>query len=609
MRELLKNHHTRNDRGVTFLQLAHLADSLSSFTQVFVNAFDLRWLQLRHSLVDLLPFAGSEILVMKELFSDRDLETCLGVITSALKRNAKQHPNRPRPVIVVDGLGEERRWLDGDEGELVMQRMLRWSIHVTKEHRLAHVVLTGSEQLLMSLTDQNRVTRGHVRVVGLGDLDIIDAARIVRVELPDATDEEVKRVTDVFGGFVHDVKGASRDVRHRCCDGRGRWREEAKAGTAKRRDIINDVVRARFRQTVERVMTAFADARKESDSGGAAGSTEEEEDEMDPYLDPLKAIYSSAQAAGRASHESKERGDCASWTQLQLWKTINYLVNSPDMAVSFADLRDDVFEGSKAPILDLMGEDILSFEVRRTGSSGWFWMVTPASPAIALAFARLVEKDSFVQLFDKIEEAEKRDAEKRIIDLEGRKLLLDRKHIDLRKKSLLQTLSIGKELELDQSDVAREKLVNAFKDILREEELHDRRGRELQDRLSLLAASDDEGDAMKATAENDCHAPISNQTDAASIKSLLKSAVLDIVSAQQDAVSEEYSTLQKALFDLRTKDGKIWAKDLVDIVHSSTGRDIRLSEAEALIRDWDANNDEALDYKEFLQLLLSEDKK
>lgn len=45
---------------------------------------------------------------------------------------------------------------------------------------------------------------------------------------------------------------------------------------------------------------------------------------------------------------------------------------------------------------------------------------------------------------------------------------------------------------------------------------------------------------------------------------------------------------------------------MVDIVHSSTGRGIRPSEAKALARDWDANSEEALGCKDFLRLLLSE---
>lgn len=53
------------NRGITYIQLAQIVDSLSTLTHAFVRAFDLRWLQMRHSLVDVLPFAGSEILVMK----------------------------------------------------------------------------------------------------------------------------------------------------------------------------------------------------------------------------------------------------------------------------------------------------------------------------------------------------------------------------------------------------------------------------------------------------------------------------------------------------------------------------------------------------------------
>lgn len=80
------NSSRKKKRGVTHIQLAQLVDSVSSFTYILVNSFNLQWLSMRYSLVDVLPFAGSEILVMKERFSDRDLASALNVITEG-----KQH--------------------------------------------------------------------------------------------------------------------------------------------------------------------------------------------------------------------------------------------------------------------------------------------------------------------------------------------------------------------------------------------------------------------------------------------------------------------------------------------------------------------------------------
>mmetsp|Transcript_52624 Transcript_52624/g.111767 ORF Transcript_52624/g.111767 Transcript_52624/m.111767 type:complete len:676 (+) Transcript_52624:308-2335(+) len=526
IRELLRGaEYHAADRGVTLLQLAHVVDSVSTFTHVFVDAFDLRWLQLRHALVDVLPFAGSEILVMKERFSDRDLRACLMVITDALKRNAKEHPDKPRPVIVVDGMGEfSRRYTDSKERELLSELLLQWSIYVTKEHRLAHIVLTGNEQLVMSLTDQNRVTRGHVRVVGLGDLGLEDAAKIVRSELPDATDEEIECITNVFGGFIHDVKGTSRDIQHRIAR---KGKKVCKVGSKKRMKVINEVIKMRFQQQIERVVTAFADARKNNDSNDKEGdASPKDTDDINPYLDPLKSIYSEAQASQGSN--CGQRDARATWTQLQLWRTLQRLVKSPNMAVSFSDLRDDVFDGNKEPILDLMEEDILSFEVR-SSDNGWFWEVTPASPALGLAFARLVKKHSFLGLFEQIEKAEERSTEKKSLEMERARLCRERRDLDLRKKSLLQTIELGK--EIGQENVASQRLSLAFQDIVQKEEMHDMEDRTVREKLSLLMANDNVN-AGYPPKRAEANVSTAHQEDSLPLHALLKSSVLDILSSE-----------------------------------------------------------------------------
>ena len=326
------------DRGVTYVQLAQLVDSLSSFTQVLVHAFDLRWLRLRHALVDVLPFAGSEILVMKERFSGRDLAAALLVATEALKQNADENPTKPCPVIVIDGLGEGHgSWMGSSDGQMLVQRLMQWCVYVTKERRLAHVVLTGNEQLVLSLTDQNRITRGHVKVVGLGDLQMVDAAKIVKTEIPNASNDEIKSITAVFGGFIHDVKGVSRDIQYRLSQEQVKSNEERKL-------VFQGVLKARFQQQIERVVAAFAQAKERDDSGGNdGGSSEVDEDDMDPYLDPLKSIYSEAQASQSDGGKGNEEADDVGWTQLQLWQTIIRIVESPNQAVSFSELRDEIF--------------------------------------------------------------------------------------------------------------------------------------------------------------------------------------------------------------------------------------------------------------------------
>lgn len=572
--------------------MASLVDSVNAFTQVFVDAFDLKWLQLRHALVDVLPFAGSEILVMKERFSDRDLAQALVVITDALKRYAKESgPKKPKPLIVIDGIGEgSRRWMDSLEGKQMIQRLFRWCIHIIKERQLAHIVMTGSEQLVVLLTSQDRVTRGHVRVVGLGDLNLEDAAKIIRTELSDATDDEIKRITDVFGGFIHDIKGASRDIQYRIMR---QGKKASKVGSKKRRKIVDEVMKTRFQQQVERVTASFADAKEDAvDTKSEIDGGSQDDDEMDPYLDPLKSIYSEAQAISQSS-ACEEIDDRGSWTELQLWRTLKRLVDSPDHAVSFSELRDEVFDGNKSPILDLMSEDILSFEVEVV-TEGWFWKVTPASTALRLAFAEIVGNGALKESFDETERAEKRSEEMKSLDYELSMLHRKRKNLDLRKKSLLQTIELGK--EIDRESLACRQLVQSFKDIVREEEKHDMNEKRLHDRMVSLAGT-------KSLAEHENPPPL---------QVLLKSAVHEIMSSggSSSSSNERHLKLTKAFNALcHANNGNITAEDVVRVVEEFTGRSVSKSAAEQLVNEWDLDDDNSLDYYEFLRLLLSNDVK
>ena len=597
-------HSLSADRGVTYVQLAQLVDSLSSFTHVLVHAFDLRWLRLRHALVDVLPFAGSEILVMKERFGDRDLATGLLVVTEALKKNVEENPTKPRPVIVIDGLGEgQGSWMGSSEGQMLSQRLMQWCVYVTKERRLAHVVLTGNEQLVLSLTDQNRITRGHVKVVGLGNLEIEDAATIVKLEIPDASDDEIKSITGVFGGFIHDVKGVSRDIQYRLLQEDVKSKEE-------RKNIFQAVIKARFQQQVERVVAAFAQAKESDNSSGNSQSSDADEGEMDPYLDPLKSIYSEAQASQNDGGGNDEGSEDVGWTQLQLWQTILRIVGAPEKAVSFSELRDEIFDGDKTGLIDLMREDVLGFLVDRSSDGGWLWKVTPASPALGRAFSHLVADSNIKNRFELIEVEEEKMQQRQEIEAKRARLYRERKNLDLRKKSLLRTIELGK--ELGRTELAQQRLAQSYEDIVSEEANHDKLDRLLRDELHILSTSflDDEMEVIDEIVEGSMLQRQETMIDQISLQDLLRDAVLDIV-AGNEAVDENdddvgrFARLKKAFEALDiTKDGKIEATDLLRVVKEATGKDVPLEEAKSLISEWDINDDGSLDYQELTRMLL-----
>jgi hypothetical protein len=72
--------------------------------------------------------------------------------------------------------------------------------------------LTGNEKLVLNLTGQNWLTRVQIKVMGLSDLQEEEARELVLEELPDATEEEAQKITDVIGGNIHDLRGSSQDI-------------------------------------------------------------------------------------------------------------------------------------------------------------------------------------------------------------------------------------------------------------------------------------------------------------------------------------------------------------------------------------------------------------
>ena len=452
---------------IVHVPLAPTVDSLSTLTHVLLRSFHLQWLAMRHALVDILPFAGSEILVMKERFSARDLSTALEVITAALeeKKRSSHHPSR-RPVIIMDGLGEfSGNWISQSaEGQKCLQRLLEWCILVTKERKLAHVVLTGNEQLVMSLTDQNKMTRGHVKVVGLGDINVhSDLARqVILQEWPDATHDEIQKILDNFGGFIHDLQTTSREIQNKLMLLK---REPSGKANSSRTHIVEQVISARLRHQIERVTAAFA---KGSEQDENTTTVDNDNDDLDPFLDPLKAVYSEAQASQReeACCTSSRADGKFSWSQLQLWQTLQRLVESDSLSVPFGDLRDEIFDGDKAPLLDLMQEDVLGFDIDSNADGAWSWKVKPATPAIGHAFQHLVHDEHLKQRFSEICQEAERHEKMQDIERQRRLLLRERGRLEARKASLQSTIVLGK--ELGKSAAAKRQLSSLYDSIVHE---------------------------------------------------------------------------------------------------------------------------------------------
>ena len=357
------------------------------------------------------------------------------------------------------------------------------------------------------------------------------------------------------------------------------------------------------------MVAAFAQAKESDDSSGNGQSSDADEDDLDPYLDPLKSIYSEAQASQNDGGANDEGSEGVGWTQLQLWQTILRIVGSPEKAVSFSELRDEIFDGDKTGLMDLMREDVLGFLVDRSSDGGWLWKVTPASPALGRAFSHLVADGDLKNRFELIEIEEEKMQQKQDIEAERARLYRERKNLDLRKKSLLRTIELGR--ELGRPELAQQRLAQSFEDIVSEEANHDKLDRLLRDELHSLSTSFLDDD-VKASSEIDDGGTLQRKEtmmDQISLQELLRDAVLDIVAGDEAMDDNDdvgrFTRLKRAFEALDiTKDGKIEAEDLIRVVREATGKEVRLEEAKSLISEWDINDDGSLDYQELTRMLL-----
>ncbi len=623
-------------QGVVYIQSSQIVDSLSTLTQTFVRAFQLHWLQLRHALVDILPFAGSELLVMKERYSDRDLAQALEVVTEALQLNVRQkQKERQRhkqsssktsfqlPVIVIDGLGEGSSWFRSSEGQHALQQMLKWCVTITKERGLAHIILTGNEELVISLTDQNRMTRGHVHVIGLSTLDPSQAAPIVWQQWPDAQPAEIQKLTDTFGGFIHDLHATSRQVQQKLAQ------EEDPKSDDRRAQIIDQVLSTRFRLQVERVIAAFAKGKdeitiQELDHGET--HDDKEDTETHTYLGHLQQVDTEQRQLSQYcnSEDTHKKRQTASWSQLQLWRTLQLLVESSKcdgsiMAVPFGELRDEIFAGDIMPLLELMNEDVLGFEIGEvsdhdisgeTSSQEWSWQVKPATPALGRVFQYLVHNGQLKERFHEMERVAERREKLTMNEQQRWQLRLERRRLDMRKESLLQTAKLGSALDMDKSELSST-MKKVYQQILSEEIVLEQRGLELRvERTKLLQelaaakaaeetadGSDDEKTQLQRSST--ILLPLAVY-DHASILRHLKTAILDTCEQEDDRLLKVRESFHK---HSQSEAGGVTATDVVRLIKETTGDDITLEMAESFVREWDSNKDNRLDYDEFVEML------
>lgn len=467
--------------------------------------------------------------------------------------------------------------------------------------------MTCNEELVLSLTDQNRLTRGHVKVIGLGDVSTEDAMELVQQEIPDVTRDEAKMIVNKFGGFIHDIKGCSRAIQDRL--GLANMDNttsdaDATTTTTTRAKIFDQVIEARYKLLYDHVSAVFVKGidiegidnsggvnfESSGEAGGGVGS-----DGGDAFLDPLKEQYSEYQASQNDLDQVGE-AESASYSQLQMWKTLQKLVESKDGTEEYRLLVDEVFNGDQTPILELMDEDILTFDYDNQDSNESSWKVKAASPAVASIFKDITNYGYLKDKYDAVEQNEENHNLMRNIIQERQKLAKEITFLEQRKKALLNTVELGEKLGRKMSFLGifrpRNSLSDLYSSFVKEEREAMARDRELRQMLKDLEAN--ENDAI----ENDSKSVLELGLD-------LKTALRDLMDQKTDQENNNKVTDLQALFKIldSTNDGKVDADEIAFHLGDKFKIDVDRDTVDELLQKWDDNRDGSIDFEEFKKML------
>lgn len=400
----------------------------------FVQECGCRWLNTRRLAVECLPVAGSEVLVLKERFTLQDLKRMLATVTQALEM-VKEQGSGTVPTVVVDGLFTGTQpWVQTPEGQECLRTLLTWSVYVTKDRQIAHVILLANEQFAMEVDTVHRYLRGNINLVDVGGFTPAAAKEFICEQAPDLCTKEVDAIVTTFGGAVPDL----------------RWIVEQH--TAYPSKSIDELLSTRVAQQCEKLMSAFSQLPPSKSRVPQGPSSEPADASADggssTSLDSIRQEYSASCAEEGVIEMSSNIDEAASkapkWSGFQLYNTLERIVKtnggvSGKGAVPYVELVDEIFDGDVTALGSLIEHDILGIRAQSntdmrldhmvdsgsdrvldahfrpagdaagdsTGDSmdlsvasamarcdtrhAGVWMVTAASPLLSLAFQKLIE--------------------------------------------------------------------------------------------------------------------------------------------------------------------------------------------------------------------------
>mmetsp|Transcript_55018 Transcript_55018/g.81865 ORF Transcript_55018/g.81865 Transcript_55018/m.81865 type:complete len:204 (-) Transcript_55018:106-717(-) len=174
------------------------------------------------------------------------------------------------------------------------------------------------------------------------------------------------------------------------------------------------------------------------------------------------------------------------------------------------------------------------------------------------------------------------------IEYERKHLQRERRRLDMRKVSLLKTVQLGKELKVNTDKVVDQNLKEVFFAMAEEDVAIEKRADKLRQELERVKQS---------TMHEDGHV-----TNFSSIHQKIKLAALQAYSKRNSK-----DRLDEAFNRLSNNQNEIRAADIVRMIKETSGEDVDMETANALIEAYDDDDNRQLSRAEFVHLLLSDD--
>jgi len=393
---------------------------LSDLVSSFAKHLGIDYLGVRTLLTTVLPFAGGEIFVLKERLSLHDLKEALNVTTASLERMRRENAgggSAPTPVVYIDGLHDNIRGWQGEpritrDGMEALDALFAWSVYITKERQLAHVILGASPSFVASTMYTFQDIHSNMRFFNVTDVSLRTARKYLVSSMKargrTLSDGDINLALETLGGRISDIN---------------KLLETLASGTEK---SVREGLRMMMRHNRDRIIGSFSSHGQVPRGGG-----EEEEsgdEESDEYLDPLKRTYSIL-TESHGGHLPGGGDMDPPWTGLDIWRAMKVLIKADQHMVPYQTMREGAFGGNEASLRALIDHDLLGCRMGRLRlSNDWdpddpdvpkdpvnnvdSIYVSAYSPLVLAIFKELLEDPRISRAMELLEAAERKAEER-----------------------------------------------------------------------------------------------------------------------------------------------------------------------------------------------------